>query len=132
MLAAVEPTLTTFSRRLALVAGVFVPALETWRRWDDFSHWPSILDDYVAGAFLLLAAIWHRRGHPKGLRLLAAAWGVASGMMYLSFVGQLTDLSSPDPSGFPSLCVAAVKGVFLLLCALGLIGALAGDAPARG
>jgi hypothetical protein len=114
-----------FSRRLAVAAGLFIPALETWRRWGDWGDWPSILEDYIAGGFLILGAVSARRLLPKGPRLLAAAWGFATGMMYLSFVGQLMHLSSADPSGFPAACVVAVKGLFLLLSLLGLLGALA-------
>jgi len=43
-----------FSRRLALGAGLFLPAIETWRRWGQFgqlSKWPVIFDDFLAGDF---------------------------------------------------------------------------------
>src|SRR5262249_4768094 len=51
-----HPMNVAFSRRAALVAGVALPLLETWRRWAEWgqlSKLPSILDDFVAGGVLL-------------------------------------------------------------------------------
>jgi len=58
-----------FSRRLALGAGLFLPAIETWRRWGQFgqlSKWPVIFDDFLAGGFLVLGALACRRSLPLG------------------------------------------------------------------
>ncbi|HYV68300.1 MAG TPA: hypothetical protein VE964_18830 [Myxococcales bacterium] len=108
-----------FSRRAALVAGVALPLLETWRRWAEWgqlSKLPSILDDFVAGGFLIAGAVLCRRDPTTGRPWLAAAWGVATGMMYYSFFGQLVALGQPDPSGVPSIVVVAFKGVLFAGC----------------
>jgi hypothetical protein len=88
----------TFSRRLALGAGLLLPALETWRRWGQFgqiSKWPAIFDDFLAGGFLVLSALACRRSVRNGRVFLASAWGVALGMMYGSFFNQLVALGEP-------------------------------------
>ncbi len=116
-----------FSRRAALVAGIVMPLVETWRRWAEWgqlSKLPSILDDFLAGGFLILGAVMSRRDPASGRTYLAAAWGVATGMMYYSFLGQLVLLGQPDPSGVPPAAVVALKGVLLTGCVLCLAGAL--------
>jgi hypothetical protein len=100
------------SRRLALGLGIFFPCIETWRRCGQFGQpreWPSIFDDYLAGA-LLLAAVWQaRRSAARGRTWLAAAWGYAVGMMYGSFFGQLLGRADADPSGLPTSFVVGFK-----------------------
>ncbi|MGD0679774.1 MAG: hypothetical protein ABSC94_30685 [Polyangiaceae bacterium] len=78
----------TLSRRLALGSGLILPAVETWRRWGQWSQvaqWPFILDDFLAGALLVLGSLAVKRSPTEGRALLASAWGVAFGMMYGSF-----------------------------------------------
>jgi hypothetical protein len=116
-----------FPRRLALIAGILLPAAETVRRWHEMgrlSMLPAWLDDYLLGAFLLYAAWRAGRDHISGQRFLAAAWGVACGMGYFSFFGQLARLDQPDPSHFPVLWVVALKGAGLLLAFAALLASL--------
>ncbi len=124
-----------FSRRLAVVAGIFLPLAETARRWHQLAHlsmWPAWLDDILLGAFLLYGAWRVGRDQITGQRFLAAAWGCACGMGYFSFFGQLARLDLPDPSSLPSAWVVAGKGVGLLLALAALFAALRPlKAPAR-
>src|SRR5262245_17726892 len=117
-----------FSRRAALVAGVLVPIVETARRWrqlGDVSIWPFWLDDWAIGLFLLYGAWRARRDAARGRPALAAAWGFASGMAYLSFFSQLAALDRPDPSGVSTATVVTIKGLSLALAVAALIAALA-------
>jgi hypothetical protein len=117
----------TFSRVAAQILGPLVIAVETWRRWNQFGDvrsWPAIADDYLAGAFLFLAATIAKRAPDRGPLYLAAAWGVAAGMMYGSFFSQLQRSAEADPSGLPVVPVLVVKGIALLVCIGGLVGAL--------
>jgi hypothetical protein len=117
----------TFSRRLAIIAGIVLPIAETVRRWHQLQHlsmWPAWLDDILLGAFLLYAAWRVGRDRIAGQRFLAAAWGCACGMGYFSFFGQLARLDQPDPSSLPSIWVVVTKGVMLLLAIAALIDSL--------
>jgi hypothetical protein len=117
-----------FSRRLARL-GIIPPVLETIRRWHqlrDISVWPFWLDDVLIGGFLLYAVWVMERDSIKGRRFLSAAWGFACGMAYLSFFDQIAALGKPDPAPISAGWVAAVKGLFLSLSMLGLVGSLHG------
>ena len=104
------------SRTLALVTGVLLPAIETWRRWNMLAEWPSWLDDYIA-AVLLLSAWWAGRRRTADSRpYLMGAWGYTFGMAYMSFFGQWNAVSA-DPSGVAREAVLAFKGFGLALAA---------------
>jgi hypothetical protein len=113
-----------FSRRLAIVAGVVLPALETARRWremSDLALLPFWLDDWIIAAFLLFGAWQTRSGQQGGRATLTAAWGFACGMAYSSFFSQLYELSRPDPSGIQTTTVVAIKGIMLTVATVALI-----------
>ena len=128
----------TFSRRLAVIAGVLLPVLETIRRWDSWpgpietaTYW---LDDYVIGAFLLCAA-WVTRprikndaSHIRKSVLLTGAWGFACGVGMCSLLGQINYMQNPtlgtEPSGLPHGWMIAIKAALLALGILGLIASM--------
>jgi hypothetical protein len=121
-----------FSRRLAAVAGLILPLLETARRWrqlGDVGSWPFWLDDWATGGFLLYGAWRTGRDTAQGRPVLAAAWGFACGLAYTSFFSQLAVLDQPDPSGLPSSTIVAVKGVMFLVAIVALIVTLRREAP---
>jgi hypothetical protein len=116
-----------FSRQLALVFGILLPILETIRRFQELGDprvWPIWLDDWLLAAALLTGARMTSGQRYHHSRYLAAAWGAACGMGYLSFFAQLAQLDAPDPAPIPSMWVAIIKGVGLALAIMALIGAL--------
>ena len=118
-----------FSRRLALF-GIIPPIADTIRRWHqlgDIKTWPFWLDDVLLGGFLLYSAWLTGKDLKNGRRFLAAAWGFACGIAYLSFFDQITSLDKPDPAPIPAGWVAIIKGIFFLLAIVGLIGSLRGE-----
>jgi hypothetical protein len=122
-----EAMTISFSRRLALVFGIFIPLGETARRYhqlDQLSVWPFWLDDILIGALLLYGAWRTGKDMRSGRRFLAAAWGFTCGMAYLSFFGQLGSLNEQDPAPLPSSWIAAIKGVGFALSILALVGSL--------
>ena len=119
----------SFSRRLAVLAGVLVPAGETARRWHMWREWPPFLfDDYLMGALLLYAAWLVKREPRRGQRYLAAAWGFAVGLGYASFFAHLQsylkDPSAPDPAPIPHLWVVVIIGAGWLLAVVSLLSTL--------
>ena len=117
----------TFSRRLAVVAGIVLPVVETARRWHQLGEiqlfW-AWFDDYAIAAFLLYAAWRMGKDAVHGHRVLAAAWGFACALAFNSFFVQLNALDQPDPSGLDPVWVVMVKGVAASLAAVALLATL--------
>jgi hypothetical protein len=103
------------SRATALVVGIVLPCIETWRRWHMLLDWPSWLDDYIAALLLLYAWQAGRHQISRSRPYLMAAWGYTFGIAYMSFFGQLKNVSGADPSGMAPALVAGFKGFGLLL-----------------
>jgi hypothetical protein len=98
-----------FSRKAALVMGIFLPLLETIRRWHQ-----------MLGGFLLFAAWMAHKNMASGQKFLAAGWGAATAGLFLSFIGQLDRLTQPDPAPVSSIWVAAIKGMLMAFCIVNL------------
>ena len=115
------------SRNLAVALGVITPLLETVRRWHTWQEDPaSFFDDYLIGGMLLYGAWRVTKDAISGQKFLVAGWGVALGMVYLSFFGQLRMLREgvPDPAPVSSEWVAVIKGIGFLIIIIGLISSL--------
>ena len=80
-----------FEARTALIVGILLPVLETYRR--GIAHWgvefTTMLEDYVAGGLLLAGGIAAYRGAQAGPALLLTAWAWMSAMITVSFVDQV-------------------------------------------
>jgi hypothetical protein len=80
-----------FEGRAALVLGILLPVLETYRR--GFAHWQveftTMFEDYLAGALLLAAAWAAYRRSAAATALLLVAWAWLTAMMTTSFVDQV-------------------------------------------
>src|SRR5207237_6631679 len=114
----------SFSRYLAIVLGILTPLAETIRRWSTWrENPPALLDDYILGAFLLYGAWRVRKDARSGQRFLAAAWAYMCGAAYLSFFGQLRQISlgEHDQDPIPSTWVAVIKSAGFALGILGLM-----------
>ena len=117
-----------FSERLAWVAGVVLPVGETLRRWGTWWEFPpAYLDDLLIGAFFLVGAWKSRRRPVVGSRWLAAAYGCACGIGFMSLTMNLANLAQPDPTGVSGATASIVKAAMLALGITGMVGSLAGD-----
>ena len=80
-----------FEGKAALVLGILLPVLETYRR--GLAHWrvefTTMFEDYLAGALLLAAAWAAYRCRSYQTTLLLCAWAWVAGMMTISFVDQV-------------------------------------------
>jgi hypothetical protein len=115
------------SRTLAVVLGILVPIAETVRRWNTWQEAPlALFDDYILAALVLYGTWLAGHDFRRGQCFLAAAWGIACGVAYGSFFGQLERLrlGEPDPAPIPSSWVAIIKGVLLFLAILALTATL--------
>jgi hypothetical protein len=82
---------TRFEVVAAFAIGLLLPVLETVRR--GLGHWAinttTMLEDYLGGGVLLLAASCAMRRTSFAGRLLLAAWAGVAGMMTLSLISQI-------------------------------------------
>jgi hypothetical protein len=115
------------SRNLAIFLGIITPVLETIRRWHTWQEFPpSMFDDYLLGGLLLYGAWRVTKDKSDGQRFLTTGWGVALGMVFLSFFGQIQQLQigAADPAPVSGEWVAVVKGVGFILVIIGLVTSL--------
>jgi hypothetical protein len=114
------------NRRLAIVAGILLPALELIRRRSELQLWWRWADDVFIGACLIAAAwaVGVRSGSARPA--LAGAWGIASGMGYYSLAGHVLEAGSRDVSGLPGWTLAAAIGAAWLLALYALASAAFG------
>jgi hypothetical protein len=82
-----------FEGKAALVLGILLPVLETYRR--GLTYWgvefTTMFEDYIAGALLLAGAWAAYRRSPARAALLLTAWAWVAGMMTISFVSQVEE-----------------------------------------
>ena len=122
-----------FSQRLAWVAGVVIPLGETIRRWGTWWDVPAAyLDDVIIGAFFLFGAWTSRRSVLVGARCLAAAYGCACGIGFLSLIFGVTSINQTDPAGVSGVTALIVKVAMVSLGLAGLVGALRGPETTAG
>ena len=113
----------------ALFFGIFIPLIETIRRWSQLSDVRYFLfwfDDYLFGAFMIFAAVRAIKNPEQGEKFLSAAWGMATAGMFLSLVAQLDHRDQDDPAPISSVSVAWIKGILLIVFATLLIISLKG------
>ena len=117
----------SLSRNLAVFLGIVTPILETARRWHTWREFPpAMLDDYFLGGLLLFGAWSVTKDKIRGQRFLVAGWGVALGMVFLSFFGQIQQImiGATDPAPVPSEWVAVVKGIGFIVVIIGFVTSL--------
>ena len=84
-------------RRWDAAVWILLPLGETVRRWGHWDTWIFWIDDFIIGALLLFGAWAVRRRKEHGLRILAAGWGVAFGML-LSCIWRYGSAEAADRS----------------------------------
>ena len=115
----------TISACIAFMMGIFLPLAETVRRINqisDLKEFFNWFDDYILGFILLVAAYRAIKKRPNSISYLIAAWGIGTGALFLSFLGQFNYYKSPsgEPGIFSTTFVAIVKGCILLFMLVGL------------
>ncbi|MCI0664056.1 MAG: hypothetical protein L0220_23620 [Acidobacteria bacterium] len=111
--------------QMALFMGIFLPLAETIRRSNqllDPARFLNWFDDYLLGGALLVAVYAVKKKKRNSSSYLIAAWGVAVGALFLSFIGQFEyyQTTAGDPGIFSTTLVAVVKGLLLVYMLIGL------------
>jgi hypothetical protein len=107
-------------RTLAVIAALALMIGELWRSWGVGRPVLFVLDDQLAGGFMLAAA-WAMRDDTKRNRAaFSAAWGVAVGMLYGSFFGKLIEPQSAVPGNWNLGVLTALLGFAFAVALAGL------------
>jgi len=105
----------------ALGFGAFLALAETARRWGNWPFLPFLLDDWLAGLFLVYGAVRSRRDWAQGRPFQAAGWAFTAGMMYMSFFAHVEHWAQPPEAGWvPHGALVGIIGALLGLALLGL------------
>jgi len=113
------------SMKMAIILGIFLPLAETIRRihqiliFKDFLLW---IDDYLIGTVLLIATFRVYRKKHKSREYLIAAWGITTGGIFLSCLGQVNYIINeiPEKGVFSSGLVMLIKTLILIYVLVGL------------
>lgn len=107
-------------RFLAVVGALALMIGELWRSWGAGRHPLFILDDQLAGGFMLVAAWAMQRDTKRNRAAFSAAWGVASGMLYGSFFSKLIDPAHVQAGNWNAGILTALVGVAFAIALAGL------------
>lgn len=97
---------------------------EIFRSWGDGRNIVWILDDVLAGLFLIVASLMFTKDTLARRSSFAAAWGVSLGMIYMSFFSSLLSASEFNSGNLDWRFLLAVKGFIFLLCLFGVFAAI--------
>jgi hypothetical protein len=107
-------------RVLAVVGALALMIGELWRSWGAGRHPLFILDDQLAGGFMLAAAWAMQRDTKRNRATFSAAWGAATGMLYGSFFGKLIDPAHVQAGNWNAGVLTALLGVAFAIALAGL------------
>jgi hypothetical protein len=111
-------------RILAIVGALLLMGGEAYRSWGVGRPVAFWMDDMLAGAMMIAAAIMVGRPTRVTRSFFSAAWGVAVGMLYGSFFGKLFDAASANPGNFPLGLLTALLGVAFAISIAGLFASI--------
>lgn len=107
-------------RIIAIIAALALMIGELWRSWGIDRPIMFVLDDQLAGGFMIAAAWAVRHDSVRNRAAFSAAWGVAVGMIYGSFFGKVFDPQSAVPGNFDLGILTALLGVAFVGALVGL------------
>ncbi|QNQ11590.1 hypothetical protein [Sphingomonas alpina] len=111
-------------RIIAIIGAILLMAGEAYRSWGAGRPVAFWMDDMLAGAMMIAAAIAVGRPTRATRSFFSASWGVAVGMLYGSFFGKLFDPASTNPGNFPLGLLTALIGLAFILAIGGLIASI--------
>jgi len=117
-------------RILGVTYGIALMAGEAARSWGMGRHWAWILDDFVVGAPLVIAAVLV--GNPTLRRRCAfsAAWAANAGMVYSSFFTKLLEPAKTDVGNATADGLLYGAGFALIQCSVCAVASIVVD-PVR-
>jgi hypothetical protein len=112
---------------MALPFALFLGVAEVVRNWGNWGFWPFWVVDYLACALLLWG--WHatRSRQPRGVPVLAGAWGFTCAMFYMSFFGHLESLGRSDHGPIQQRPLTLIIGLLFAVTVVGFASSLRGE-----
>ncbi len=106
--------------------GALLIIVETLRR--GFAYWgvyaTTIIEDYIAGAFLIIAAVLWIKKSPRSRMIMAAAWAYMIAMMTAPFFGHfeayLRGATILADAPYDAVGAIVIKGLLWLAAVIGL------------
>ena len=111
-------------RIISVIGALMLMLGELYRSWGTGRPLPFVMDDMLAGMLMLWAVHLTRRPSVSGRRFLAAAWGVAAGMLYGSFFGKLVDPAGSTPGNFSIGILTAIVGFAFFVSLAGMVASI--------
>ncbi|HEY0596187.1 hypothetical protein [Sphingopyxis sp.] len=118
-------------RILAIVGALLLMGGEAYRSWGVGRPIAFWIDDMLAGAMMIAAAIMVGRPTHVTRSFFSAAWGIAVGMLYGSFFGKLLDPAGANPGNFPLGLLTVLLGIAFVISIAGLVASIVLPGEAR-
>lgn len=110
--------------KITIILALINIAGEIFRSWGDGRNIVWILDDVLAGLFLIVTALMFNKDTHSRRAAFAAAWGVSLGMIYMSFFSSLLSASEFNSGNLDWRFLLGVKAFIFLLCIFGVIASI--------
>lgn len=111
-------------RICAIVGAIALMAGEAYRTWGAHRPVAFWLDDMLAGALMIVAAMLLKRPTPARRALFTGAWGVSVGMLYGSFFGKVFAPQDVVSGNFAPDVLTALVGFAFFVAIAGFIASL--------
>jgi hypothetical protein len=107
-------------RTVAVILAVSLMIGELWRSWGAGRPRMLVLDDQLMGGFLIVAAwaVQHETWRTRAA--FSGAWGVVTGMLYLSFFGKVFEPAKVNAGNWDMGVLTWLLGVAFISSILGL------------
>lgn len=113
-----------FLRIWAALLGASLMIGEVIRSWGQGRNLLFVVDDFLIGIPLVVAAVLMGSPSPARWCAFAASFAATAGMLYGSFFGKLIDLSNPASSNIEVRVLTALIGLAFAAALIGLVGTL--------
>jgi hypothetical protein len=111
-------------RTLAILLALSLMIGEAYRSWGAGRPIAAWMDDMLAGALIIVAAVRVGRETWVSRALFTGAWGVGVGMLYGSFFGKVHSPETANPGNFDLGLLTALIGVAFATAVLGFVASL--------
>ena len=111
-------------RIISIIGALLLMGGEAFRSWGAGRPVAFWMDDMLAGAMMIAAAVMVARPTRSRRSFLSAAWGVSVGMLYGSFFGKVFDPASSHPGNFSLGLLTALVGLAFFISIGGLIASI--------